>query len=199
MPMTPPIEFDTARLRLRQWIDADHAPFAALNADPRVMAFFPAPLDRAASDAMAARCRALIAERGWGFWAAEIRETRQFIGFVGLHVPLPELPFSPCVEIGWRLAHPYWGKGYASEAARGALQIAFERLGLSEIVSFTALGNQRSRAVMARLGMRETSETFEHPHLPVGSPLRRHCLYRLSRGDWLEMPHKVAGPRMCQR
>lgn len=176
------IEFDTERLRLRQWCAADREPFAALNADPKVMAFFPALLGRIESDAMADRCEALIAERGWGFWAVETRATHEFIGFVGLHIPAPELPFSPCVEIGWRLASKHWGKGFATEAARHALRVGFEQLGLPEIVSFASVGNNRSRAVMERLGMLETKETFEHPSVPVGSVLREHCLYRLSRG-----------------
>jgi RimJ/RimL family protein N-acetyltransferase len=107
--MTELIEFDTERLRLRQWIPADREPFAALNADPKVMEFLHTPLERSASDAMADRCQSLITERGWGIWATELKETSQFIGFVGLHIPVPELPFSPCVEIGWRLAYPYWG------------------------------------------------------------------------------------------
>ena len=98
--MTRPIEFETQRLRLRQWLPKDREPFAALNADPRVMEFFPTALDQAASDAMANRLQALITERGWGFWATEIKEAGQFIGFVGLHKPIAELPFSPCVEIG---------------------------------------------------------------------------------------------------
>lgn len=179
------IEFDTERLRLRQWCAADREPFAALNADPKVMEFYPAPLGRAESDAMAIRCQALIAERGWGFWAVETKDTQEFIGFVGLHTPAPELPFSPCVEVGWRLAAKHWGKGFATEAARGALRIGFDRLGLPEIVSFTSVGNIRSRAVMERLGMRQAEATFEHPAIPVGSALRKHCLYRLSRGQWL--------------
>jgi RimJ/RimL family protein N-acetyltransferase len=145
------------------------------------MEFFPATLDRAASDAMADRCESLIAERGWGFWAAEVKRSGQFIGFVGLHIPSPELPFSPCVEIGWRLAFQHWGKGFASEAARGALRVGFELLNLSEIVSFTVVHNLRSRAVMERLGMTEAPNMFEHPHVPVGNALRLHCLYRLSR------------------
>ncbi len=181
------IEFETERLLLRQWIAADREPFAALNADPKVMEFFPDPLDRAASDAMADRCQSLIAEHGWGFWATESKETNQFIGFVGLHIPVPELPFSPCVEIGWRLAYPYWGKGFATEAARSALKIGFELLSLHEIVSFATLYNLRSRAVMGRLGMCETTEIFEHPHVHEGNPLRKHCLYRLSREQWLPM------------
>ncbi len=154
------IEFDTGRLRLRQWRAADRMPFAALNADPRVMEFFPAPLDHIESDTMADRCQSLITERGWGFWAVEIKKTREFIGFVGLHTPDPDLPFSPCVEIGWRLAFCYWGKGFATEAARGALRVGFESLGLPEIVSFTAVGNLRSRAVMERLGMRGGSRRY---------------------------------------
>lgn len=183
--MAETIEFETERLRLRQWKASDREPFAVLNADPNVMAFFPAPLDRVASDAMAERCQALIVERGWGFWAAEAKETGQFAGFVGLHVPIAELPFSPCVEIGWRLDLRYWGKGLASEAARGALRIGFEVLGLPEIVAFAAVGNVRSRAVMARIGMRQAASTFEHPGVPAGSPLREHCLYRLSNSSLL--------------
>ena len=178
------IEIDTERLYLRQWREADLEPFAQLNADPQVMAYFPAPLERSESDAMAYRCRRLIEERGWGFWAVELRQTKTFIGFVGLHIPTVELPFSPCVEIGWRLAAAYWGKGYATEAAGSALQIGFERLKLSEVVSFTAMGNLRSRRVMVRLGMRDAASPFEHPAVPPGHALRTHCLYRLSREDW---------------
>jgi RimJ/RimL family protein N-acetyltransferase len=174
------IELETERLRLRQRAEADHVHFATLNADARVMEYSPAPLTRPESDAVAERCRSLIEERGWGFWAAELKATRQFIGLVGLHIPSAELPFSPCVEIGWRLAFQYWGKGLASEAARAALKFGFEALNLPEIVSFTAINNTRSRALMERLGMRE-SGTFEHPQVPVGSALRPHSLYRLSR------------------
>ena len=183
--MTEPIEFDTERLRLRQWCTADREPFAALNADPKVMEFFPALLTRAESDALADRCQTLIAERGWSFWAVETKTTPEFIGFVGLHTPAPDLPFSPCVEVGWRLAARHWGKGFATEAAHGALRIGFEQLGLAEIVSFTSAINLRSRAVMVKLGMRETEETFEHPNVPVGSALRQHCLYRLSHSQWV--------------
>lgn len=176
--MVEVIEFETGRLRLRQWKRADRAPFAALNADPRVMEFLSSPLDQVESDRMAERCESLIQQRGWGFWAAESKVDHAFIGFVGLHIPSTELPFSPCVEVGWRLAFQHWGKGLASEGARAALRIGFELLNLSEIVSFTATCNTRSRAVMERLGMLK-SGTFEHPHILEGSPLRLHCLYRL--------------------
>jgi RimJ/RimL family protein N-acetyltransferase len=174
------IEFETERLRLRQWRASDREPFAVLNADPRVMKFFPSLLTRAESDAMADRCESIIQERGWGLWAAESKDIGEFIGFIGLHTPSDLLPFSPCVEIGWRLAFEHWGKGLASEAANGALRVAFESLGLEEIVSFTAVGNCRSRAVMERLGMRE-SGTFDHPQVPKDSSLRLHSLYCLSR------------------
>lgn len=178
--MTDPIEFETERLFLRQWVPADREPFAAMNADSRVMEFFPARLTRAESDAIADRCESVIRERGWGFWAAELKASREFIGFVGLHTPSAELPFSPCVEIGWRLSFSHWGKGLASEAARGALRVGFTSLGLNEIVSFTAVRNSRSRAVMERLNMCK-SGTFEHPQVPEVSSLRLHYLYRLSR------------------
>lgn len=178
--MTSLIEFATDRLLLRQWRPADREPFAELNADPKVMEFFPAPLTRAESDAMADRCEALIEERGWGLWAVELKDTGDFVGYVGLHTPGPELPFAPCVEIGWRLRRQHWGRGLASEAAKGVLRTGFESLGVQEIVSFTAVINRRSRAVMERLSMHE-SGTFEHPCLPEGHALRLHCLYRLPR------------------
>jgi RimJ/RimL family protein N-acetyltransferase len=177
------IELDTERLRLRQWRASDRTPFAELNADPRVMEFFPSRLDRQASDALAERIEAKIAQRGWGLWAAELRATGEFIGFIGLQPPAAQLPCSPCVEVGWRLAQRYWGKGLATEGARAALAFGFGKLGLDEIVSFTVPANRRSRAVMERLGMQEDKAgAFEHPSIPPGSPLRLHCLYRLRLG-----------------
>lgn len=184
MALTAVVELDTERLRLRDWCDADRAPFAALNADPEVMAFFTAPITRAASDASIDALHAQFAAQGWGNWAVETRARGEFIGFVGLSVPKRVLPFSPCVEIGWRLARAHWGHGYASEAARAALQVGFERLGLAEIVSFTALANRRSRAVMERIGMVDAGEDFDHPALPEGHPLRRHVLYRITKAQW---------------
>ena len=178
------IHFDTARLRLRQWRASDRQPFAALNADPKVMEYFPSVLDRNASDSMADRCEAHIAKHGWGLWAAELSDTGEFIGYVGLAPPRPELPFSPRVEIGWRLVAQHWGHGFATEAARGALRAGFEMLALPEIVSFTSVGNRRSRSVMTKIGMHEDSEKFDHPNIPVGNPLRQHCLYRLSGEEW---------------
>lgn len=177
------IEFETERLRLRQWCAADREPFALLTADPKVMEYFPSVLDREASDRSADRCEAHIADHGWGLWVAELLASNEFVGYVGLSSPRPELPFAPGVEIGWRLAAQFWGRGLATEAARGALRVAYELLGLPEIVSFTSVGNLRSRAVMERLGMTET-ETFEHPNIAVGNALRKHCLYRLSRSEW---------------
>jgi RimJ/RimL family protein N-acetyltransferase len=177
------IEVRTSRLTLRQWRDSDLELFAQLNADPRVMEYFPSTLDREESDAGAIRARSSIAEHGWGFWAAELIDTNQFIGFVGIK-PNADMPFSPCVEIGWRLAFDYWHKGYATEAALAALQVGFEQLHLPEIVSFTAVLNRRSQAVMQRLGMHRDNETFQHPAIPAGNRLREHVLYRFLLEDW---------------
>ena len=176
---------ETPRLFLRQWRDADYVPFAALNADPAVMEFFPEPLERSASDALAYRCRALIEQRGWGVWAVELKDEGRFIGSTGLHVPAADLPCSPCVEVGWRFVRDAWGKGYATEAASAALRFGFTVPVLPEIVAFTALGNARSQAVMERLNMRRDQNTFQHPALPEASPLREHCLYRITRLEWL--------------
>jgi RimJ/RimL family protein N-acetyltransferase len=172
----------TPHLLLRRWRDSDLPAFAALNGDPRVMEFMPKLLSREESDAMAARIRMLMTIQGFGFWAVEVPGIADFIGFVGLHRPSFEASFTPCVEIGWRLARAHWGKGYATEAARAALAHGFTALGLNEIVSFTVPANRRSRAVMERLGMtRNPAEDFDHPALAAGDPLRRHVLYRLSR------------------
>src|SRR3954453_22258624 len=131
----------TARLLLRPWRDEDLAPFAAMNSDPRVMEFFPKPLDRAESEAMAERIRGHFARHGFGLWAVEVPGVSAFIGFVGLSVPTFEAHFTPCVEIGWRLAAEHWGRGYATEAAGAVLEFGFRRLGLAEIVSFTVPAN----------------------------------------------------------
>jgi RimJ/RimL family protein N-acetyltransferase len=178
------IEFETPRLRLRQWSESDREPFAAMNADPAVMEFFPALQSRAASDTSIDAWQSQFETQGWSNWAAELIESGQFAGFVGLSVPRRALPFSPCVEIGWRMARSQWGRGLATEAARGALRVGFERLGLAEIVSFTALGNHRSRAVMQRIGMCNADQDFEHPGVPEGHPLRLHCLYRIGYSKW---------------
>ena len=183
MPET--IEFSTTRLRLRQWTDADREPFAAMNADPEVMKYFAGVDTRQGSNRIIDIWQAELAERGWSNWAVERMDSGAFIGFVGLSVPRRlTLPFTPCVEVGWRLAKEHWGQGYATEAAKGALRTGFDRIGLPEIVSFTSLVNRPSRAVMERIGMVDTAEDFDHPALPEDSELRRHCLYRISRAKW---------------
>lgn len=183
--MREAITLTTPRLLLRKWSESDRAPFAAMNADPAVMEFFPSVQSREMSDASINRWLEQFASQGWSNWAVELRATGEFIGFVGLSVPIRRLPFSPCVEIGWRLAKRYWGQGYASEAATAVLDCGFNRLKLEEIVSFTALSNLRSRAVMERIGMYNTHADFDHPALGEGHPLRRHCLYRLKREEFL--------------
>ena len=170
----------TPRLRLRLWKPEDLAPFAAMNADPRVMEFYPDVLTRAESDAVAARIDEGFARHGFGLWALEIPGVAEFAGFVGLSVPRFEAAFTPCVEVGWRLGAEHWGRGYASEAAKAVLVHGFGTLGLSEIVSFTATQNLRSQAVMQRIGMERRPELdFEHPVLSVGHRLRPHVFYRL--------------------
>jgi RimJ/RimL family protein N-acetyltransferase len=178
------LEAETERLRLRQWRAADRDGFAAMSADPEVMRYYPAVLSREAADRMVDTWSAELAARGWSNWAVALRDTDEFIGSVGITVPRRSLPFMPCVEVGWRLARAHWKRGYATEAARAALRLGFDTLQLEEIVSFTALVNAPSRAVMERLGMRDAREDFDHPALPEGHALRRHCLYRLGREPW---------------
>jgi len=168
----------TARLQLRQWREDDLAPFASLNADPEAMRFFSSTLTREESDSLARRAQLQIAERGWGLWGVEVVDSGRFIGFVGLAEPRFEAHFTPAVEVGWRLARDAWGHGYAAEGGRAALAFAFDELALEEVVSFTAVVNERSRKVMERLGMtHDPADDFDHPSIADG-PLRRHVLYR---------------------
>jgi len=177
-----PAELRTACLHLRRWLPSDRAPFAAMNADPRVMEFMPALLSPAESNALAARIEAHFEQRGFGLWAVGIAGGAPFAGFIGLSVPRFTAPFTPCVEVGWRLAAEHWGRGYATEGARAALRFGFESLGLAEIVSFTVPHNLPSRRVMEKLGLtRNPADDFDHPLLPAGHPLRRHVLYRIRR------------------
>lgn len=180
------IEIETPRLRMRQWHEADREPFAIMNSDPAVMEFFESRQSRAASDASINAWQSQFVANGWSNWAVELRESAEFIGFTGLSVPRRTFSFSPCVEVGWRLARSAWGNGYATEAASAALRVAFERLALPEVVSFTAVANQRSRAVMERIGMYNTNQDFEHPGLTEGHHLRLHCLYRITGAQWRE-------------
>ncbi len=181
--MPPGVEIATQRLWLRRWRQEDRAPFAAMNADPAVMEHFPSCLSRAESDALADRIQDHFSTRGYGPWAVEVPQRARFIGFIGLFVPEFEAPFTPCVEIGWRLARSWWGQGLATEGAQAALAYGFEQLGLAEIVSFTVPRNSRSRAVMEKLGM-QYSEDFDHPRMDRQHPLCRHVLYRLARAAW---------------
>jgi RimJ/RimL family protein N-acetyltransferase len=175
----------TTRLCLRPWSEDDLGPFAALNADPRVMENFRQPLSRAESDAFVDRTMNHFREHGFCFWAVELRESKKLIGLAGLSWATFDAHFTPCVEIGWRLAHDYWGRGYATEAARAALDDGFGRLKLDEIVAFTAATNVRSRRVMERLRMTHSpTDDFDHPNLPPGHRLQRHVLFRLSQSSW---------------
>jgi RimJ/RimL family protein N-acetyltransferase len=185
----------THRLLLRPWRPEDRAPFAQINADPRVMEFFPAVQTREESDASVERVLAHQKEHGFCFWAVERLGGAPFIGFVGLKVVSFTAPFTPTVEIGWRLAYEHWGQGYATEGARASLRFGFETLGLRQIVSFTAPANVRSRRVMEKLGMqRREEEDFDHPLLAPGHPLRRHVLYRLTAETYHSNGAKAAPP-----
>ena len=178
----------TPRLRLRAWRDADLVPFAAMNGDPRVMEWLPSVLDRDASDAAAHRLRDHFEKHGFGKCVVETRDGADFVGVVGLAWCTFDAPINPSVEVGWRLAASHWGKGYATEAARAALDYGFRELHLERITSFTVPANERSWRVMQRLGMIYTpANDFDHPLLPPDSPLRRHVTYVMRRDDWVRL------------
>lgn len=185
----------TERLILRPWREADRDPFAAMNADPDVMEFYPAPLTRAESDALMDDLRLQAARRGFGVWAVQETATGELVGMMELWAPSWEAEFTPAVEIGWRFVRAAWGKGLALEAARSALAYAFEVLELPYILSWTVPANVRSWRLMERLGL-VRQRTFEHPRLPVGHALREHVLYRLDapRRDAAAAPPAGAEP-----
>jgi RimJ/RimL family protein N-acetyltransferase len=178
-------ELITDRLLLRAWRKSDFEPYAALNQDPVVMEHFASLKAPVESRRQAERFDSELAARGFGLWALEIRATGQFIGFTGLSIPTFAAHFTPAVEIGWRIAKGAWGKGYATEAARAALDYGFGPADLDEVVSFTATTNLRSQRVMERLGMvHNPADDFDHPNFEAGHRLQRHAHYRLSRAHW---------------
>jgi RimJ/RimL family protein N-acetyltransferase len=186
--MSASVTLSSGRICLRPWRDEDREAFAAMNSDGRVMEFFQSRLGRVQSDAMVDHIQEHFSEHGFGLWAIEVRDVAPFIGFAGLAVPRFRAHFTPCVEVGWRLAFEHWGHGYATKAARLALGYGFATLALSEVVSYTAATNHRSRAVMERLGMRrDPAEDFDYPSLPENHPLRRHVLYRLASSSYFAM------------
>lgn len=183
--MTDEPVLTTTRLILRRLMPSDLDAFAAMNADPEVMRYFPACLDRSETEAFVARMNRHFERRGFGWWAVELRDDDAFAGFVGLMRPAFHAHFTPCVEVGWRLPRRFWGRGYATEAGSACLTFAFDRLDLDEVVSMAVTENWPSRRVMERLGMsRRTEDDFGHPKLPFDHPLRPHVLYRLTREAW---------------
>lgn len=178
----------TERLILRPWKKEDFEAFARLNADPRVMEFFPGVLSRKESDQfLQSICKAMESQ-GWGFWAVSLPHAADFIGYVGLaHVNIAA-DFTPAVEVSWRFAYEFWNKGYATEGALAALKYGFENLLLDEIVAFTVVNNMRSRRVMEKIGMwHDENNDFDHPKLPEGHLLRRHVLYRIRTGHFTQI------------
>ena len=180
------IEFNTQRLGFRLWQDRHRKPFVEMGLDSDVMKFFPSLISKEDTNTAIDAQIQKFTERGWGLWAVELLKTNEFIGFIGLSVPKVVFPFSPCVEIGWRLKRSAWGNGYATEGAKKCLSIGFENLALDEIVSFTSLMNLPSIAVMNRIGMTNSHKNFEHPNVPVGNPLKTHCLYKIKHTRWNE-------------
>jgi RimJ/RimL family protein N-acetyltransferase len=184
--MTSIPTLETDRLLLRRWQFSDREPFAAMNRDPQVMQHFPAVLTPIESNRLIDRAESHFERHGFGPWAAELRGSQEFIGFIGLSVPNFEAPFMPSVEIGWRLASARWGLGLATEGAKAAVCHGFAFLKLPALVSFTVPANTRSRRVMEKLGMTHNpADDFDHPNLPEGHPLRRHVLYCLAARDAL--------------
>jgi ribosomal-protein-alanine N-acetyltransferase len=177
-------ELETPRLRLRAWTDADVAPWIAMCADPRVMEFFPATIERARAESMAQQMRTALERDGYGWWPIEVKGGAPFAGVIVLQEIPFEAHFTPAMEVGWWLAFEHWGHGFATEGARAALGHAFGELHRSEIVAITTPVNLRSQRVMQRLGMTcDPNEDFENPRVAEGHPLRTHVLYRVRAGQ----------------
>jgi RimJ/RimL family protein N-acetyltransferase len=176
----PTIFLETPRLILRSWQQSDEAPFIALNNDTEVMEYFPALLTSAETLAMISRMSDHIAQWGYGFFAVERKDNREFIGFTGLSHPRFESHFTPCVEIGWRLSRAHWGLGFATEGAQACIAFGLNTLKLPEIYSFTSVPNIRSQNVMKKIGMNNEG-LFEHPMVDDGHFLKQHVLYKVNR------------------
>ncbi len=176
----------TDRLILRPWVDADREPFAAINADAEVMRYFPSVQTRQTSDATVDRQMKAQADVGYCFWAAEMRDSGQFIGFIGIQDVPDYYGVGDGIEIGWRLAASTWGKGLAPEGAQACLAYAFSRLQAPEVVAFTATLNKSSMRVMEKIGMtRDVAGDFDHPMIEEGHPIRPHVLYRI-KADYVK-------------
>jgi len=174
--------FETERLCFRGWQEEDKPEFALMNADPEVMQYFLRRLDESESNAFVSRIESHFAARGYGLWAVELKQNKEFIGFIGLTCTSFESDFTPCIEIGWRLKKSCWGNGYATEGAGGCLFYGFNTLGLTEIYSFTSVLNKRSERIMQKIGMTKIKE-FSHPNVPAANPLNKHVLYRIGKDE----------------
>lgn len=177
---------ETERLILRQWRDNDRVEFAALNADPVVMKYFPSTYDRIQSDASIDRFIKSIENKHLGFFAAELKISKELIGFIGLKEVPDNLPFAPAIEIGWRLAQQFWGQGLASEGALACLEYGFKTLGIESVVSMTPCTNLKSERLMQRIGMCNSKQNFIHPTITPNGSLAEHVLYRINKKDWLD-------------
>ena len=183
----PAPNLKTKRLLLRQWKKSDFPIFAKINKDPKVMEFFPSTLTGKESNTLVKKIIMELQNKKYGLWAVEIPHIAPFIGFIGLHYQDFKANFTPCIEIGWRLAYEHWKKGYATEGSKAVLDYGFRILGLNKIVSFAFERNFRSIAVMKKLGMRNIPEnTFEHPKIPKNHWLRAHVFYSISKNQWLK-------------
>ena len=180
------IELETRHLLLRQWKSEDYTLYAELTSNQDVMKFFPHILTKEQSNTAAKKFENLITSRGWGFWAVENKESNKFLGYAGLHVPATKFPFSPCIEIAWRVEDKYWRNGYVLEAGKEILRCSFEDLGLEEIVYFTSVLNHQAEVLMEELGMKNKEENFKHPSMPSGHDIEEHKLYRITKKEWIK-------------
>lgn len=185
MSKTPNTHLETERLILREWKKSDHEKFARINHDPLIMEYFPRTLDAKDTDKLVERFQKHFKKYGYGFYALELKESGEFIGFVGINHVEIDVPFKPAVEIAWRLDYEYWGQGYATEAAQAVLRHAFSELGLKEVVAYTVFDNNRAIHIIEKLGMkRDPKGDFSYPKLPDDHPMSRHVLYRLKQKDF---------------
>jgi len=169
---------ETERLILRQWKKSDYLPFINIGLDPEVMKYLPKLLTENESLEIINKIKDIFNKNNWGFWAVELKKTGEFIGFIGLHDQPEQFEFSPCVEMGWRLAKEHWGKGYATEGAKAALEYAFNKLNLNKVVSFTSIANNQSESVMKKIGMTKV-RYFNHPEFSSTPNLEKHILYEI--------------------
>ncbi len=175
--------FTSERLGFRNWKKNDLTEFAKMNADLSVMEHFPKPLTKSETAELIDRLKNHYNKNAYTYFATEILESGEFIGFIGLAFQEYKTDFTPAVDIGWRLKKSAWGKGFATEGAKKCIEFAFDELNLDRVISICTKRNFKSENVMIKIGMKKRL-TFDHPELEAYPEYQKCTCYEMRKIDW---------------